>query len=132
MPSSAVGTAVDDAEYNEIQRYLNREAAMLDRREFTEWLALLADDVTYRVTLRRARDDEAGPERYAIVDDDRANLELRVNQIADPRLTRAENPPSLTRRFVSNMEATRAAPEKPKRWGLATMCAGVSSHNRGP
>ncbi len=109
MRSGAVGTAVSDAEYVEIQRFLHREAAILDRREFTEWLALLADDVVYRVTIQNAREGDAGRERYAIVDEDRASLELRVGQIADPRLTRAENPPSLTRRFISNLEATRAA-----------------------
>ncbi|HEV8260501.1 MAG TPA: aromatic-ring-hydroxylating dioxygenase subunit beta, partial [Burkholderiales bacterium] len=30
-----------------------------------------------------------------------------VEQISNPRLTRAENPASLTRRFVSNVQATR-------------------------
>ncbi len=109
MNSAAPGTAVSDAEYIEIQRFMHHEAALLDRREFMAWLDLLTDDIGYRISAQVARLAEAGPERYAIIDDDRASLELRVGQIADPRLTRAENPPSLTRRFISNLEATRAA-----------------------
>ena len=42
---------------------------------------------------------------YAIVDEDLVGLKSRIDQISNPRLTRAENPPSLTRRVVSNVEA---------------------------
>lgn len=110
MNSTAPGTAVSDAEYVEIQRFMHHEAALLDRREFLAWLDLLTDDIGYRISMQVARQAEAGPEHYAIIDEDADSLALRVHQLADPRLTRAENPPSLTRRFVSNLEATHAAP----------------------
>jgi 3-phenylpropionate/cinnamic acid dioxygenase small subunit len=42
---------------------------------------------------------------YSIVDEDALALKSRIDQISNPKLTRAENPPSLTRRFVSNIEA---------------------------
>ncbi len=118
MNSAAPGTAVSDAEYVEIQRFMHHEAALLDRRELMAWLDLLTDDIGYRVSAQVAHQAEAGPEHYAIIDEDADSLTLRVHQLADPRLTRAENPPSLTRRFVSNLEATHAAP--PDTFSVAT------------
>lgn len=110
MSNRVVGTEVSDAEYVEIQRFLHREATLLDRRDFTAWLALLTEDVAYRVFARVARDAGDAAEHYAIIDEDEGSLALRVRQLADPRLTRAENPPSFTRRFITNLEAARAAP----------------------
>lgn len=110
MSNRVVGTAVNDAEYVEIQRFLHREAALLDRREFAAWLALLTDDVVYRVFAQVARDAGDDAEHYAIIDEDEDSLTLRVRQLAEPRLTRVENPRSFTRRFVSNLDAVRAAP----------------------
>ena len=99
---------VDDALYVEIQRFLFREAALLDRRDYAAWLALLTDDVHYRVTAQVSRDASAAAVDYAIVDETLAGLKSRIDQISDPRLTRAENPPSLTRRAVTNIEAQHA------------------------
>ena len=110
MSSAAPGTAVSDTEYVEIQRFMHHEAALLDRREFMAWLELLTDGIVYRVSVQVTRQGESGPEHYSIIDEDTDSLTLRIRQLADPRLTRAENPPSLTRRFVSNLEATHAAP----------------------
>ena len=103
-------TPASDAAFLEAQRFLNREAALLDRRDYTAWLDLLTGDVNYAVTARVSRPGETGPLDYAIVDEDADALRLRVLQIGDPRLTRAENPPTLTRRFVSNLEVEAADP----------------------
>jgi 3-phenylpropionate/cinnamic acid dioxygenase small subunit len=97
--------AVDDATYLAIQRFLFREAAMLDGRDFRGWLALATEDIRYRVYAMVARDAAAKGVDYAIVDEDLVGLKSRIDQISDPRLTRAENPPSMTRRVVSNIEA---------------------------
>jgi len=99
-----------DRAFMEVQRFLNREAALLDRRDYAVWLDLLTEDVNYAVTARVSRPQESGPLDYAIVDEDADMLRLRVLQIGDPKLTRAENPPTLTRRFVSNLEVETAAP----------------------
>ena len=102
-----------DRDYVEIQRFLYREAALLDRREYLKWLALLTSDVTYRVAQQIARDAQSGNIDFAIVDEDAENLKARVVQLADPKLTHAENPPSFIRRFVSNLEARRGvAPDE--------------------
>ena len=100
---------VSDAAFLEVQRFLNREAALLDRRDYMAWFDLLTEDVKYVVTARVSRPAESGPIDYAIVDEDADTLRLRLLQIGDPRLTRAENPATLTRRFVSNFEVGVAA-----------------------
>jgi len=97
--------AVDDPTYLEIQRFLFRETALLDRRDYGGWLALTTQDIRYRVSAMVARDAGAEPVDYAIVDEDQVGLKSRIDQISNPRLTRAENPPSMTRRVVSNIEA---------------------------
>jgi PAH dioxygenase small subunit len=101
---------VGDADFVAIQRFLHREAALLDRREYMAWLELLTPDIIYRVTLQTTRRAETDAQPYAIVDERIGALRLRVEQIATPRLTHAENPPTLARRFVSNLEAVYAAP----------------------
>ena len=108
MMSDAKLSAVDNGLFVEIQRFLYREAALLDRREYGAWLSLFAEDAQYRVTAAVARDAGASAVDYAIVDENLIGLKSRVDQISNPRLTRAENPPSMTRRVVSNIEAYHA------------------------
>jgi 3-phenylpropionate/cinnamic acid dioxygenase small subunit len=100
---------VDDATYVQVQRFLFREAALLDQRDYASWLALTTEDIRYRVNAMVSRDAGAQAVEYAIVDEDRVGLKSRIDQISNPRLTRAENPPSLTRRVVSNIEAYKSA-----------------------
>jgi 3-phenylpropionate/trans-cinnamate dioxygenase subunit beta len=109
--SEAKLSAVDSGLYVEIQRFLYREAALLDRREYNAWLSLVTEDIHYRVTASVARDAGAAAVEYAIVDEKMIGLKSRIDQISNPRLTRAENPPSLTRRVVSNIEANHSEKE---------------------
>jgi 3-phenylpropionate/cinnamic acid dioxygenase small subunit len=88
-----------------IERFLQREADLLDRRAFHQWLALLAEDVVYRVSVRQIRDAASGHRDIAIIDETAAGLKSRIDQMSNPRLTHAENPTSLTRRFVTLIEA---------------------------
>ena len=98
-------TAVDNGLFIEIQRFLFREAALLDRRDYEGWLSLTTEDLHYRVSASVARDAGTTAVDYAIIDENATALRSRIDQISNPRLTRAENPPSLTRRVVSNIEA---------------------------
>ena len=102
MSENQPGNPVGDGDYIAIQRFLHTEAALLDARDYKSWLDLLTDDINYRITAQVARRTEDGAQDYAIVDDDLDNLRLRVAQISDPKLTLAENPPSLARRYLSN------------------------------
>lgn len=96
---------VDAETYLKVQRFLYQEALLLDRRAYLTWLSLVTEDIHYCVTAAVARDAAATPVRYSIIDESYARLKARVEQISNPRLTRAENPPSFLRRFVSNIEA---------------------------
>jgi 3-phenylpropionate/cinnamic acid dioxygenase small subunit len=110
-PAAATANEVGVEAYLAIQRFLFVEAALLDRRDYRGWLALLTDDVTYRVLAYVNRDADVGPLAYAVIDEPGFRLKARVEQILNAKLTHAENPPTLTRRFVSNVVA--AAGERP-------------------
>jgi 3-phenylpropionate/cinnamic acid dioxygenase small subunit len=108
-PSIAAASDVGAEMYFAIQRFLFVEASLLDRRDYRGWLALLTDDVIYRVLAQVNRDVEAGPLWYALVNEPAFRLKARVEQILNSKLTHAENPPTLTRRFVSNVLASTGA-----------------------
>ncbi len=97
--------AVDNNLYIDIQRFLFREAALLDRRDYAAWISLFTGDLQYCVKVALSRDAGSTAVDYAIVDENAEALKSRIDQISNPKLTRAENPPSLTRRVVSNIEA---------------------------
>lgn len=108
MTGPGHGAAVGDADYLEIQRFLHFEAALLDGGDYAGWLALLAPDISYRITTRLVRPAHEAVERFTIIDEDAGNLRLRVEQLADPTLTHAENPATMTRRFLSNFQISHA------------------------
>ena len=68
--------AVDGGIYIEIQRFLFREAALLDRREYGAWLALTTEDIQYRVSAAVSRDAAAKAVDYSIVDENLVGLEV--------------------------------------------------------
>lgn len=92
----------------ECEEFLFREAELLDDQRLHEWLELLTDDIEYRVPRRLMR--ERGSEQSAFSEDgylyreDLGTLTTRVNRY-DREYAWAENPPSRTRRFVSNVRA---------------------------
>jgi len=92
----------------ECTAFLNHEAELLDDGRLHDWLELLTDDVQYRVPRRVTR--ERGAEQSEFSDDaflyreDYGMLSTRVERF-DNEYAWAENPPSRTRRFVSNVRA---------------------------
>jgi 3-phenylpropionate/cinnamic acid dioxygenase small subunit len=102
------GVSVSDEVYISVQRFLNREANFLDRRAYHEWFKLWTDDLHYRVTVQINQDAAAGVGEYAIIEDDAIGLKARLDQISSPKLTHAENPPSLARRFFSGLQVLQA------------------------
>ncbi len=95
--------AGSDETFISVYRFLSHESALLDDRRYLEWLALLTDDVRYRVFAQVNRDAGSARSDYVIIDEDLVSLRARVEQIATPKLTHAENPPSLARRFFSTL-----------------------------
>ncbi len=75
--------AADPALLRELEQFLYREAALLDRQQFEEWLTLYTQDATYWVPLERAQQDPLNTS--SIIFDDRTLLEIRVRQYRDPR-----------------------------------------------
>jgi 3-phenylpropionate/cinnamic acid dioxygenase small subunit len=93
----------------EMVSWLNHEAELLDEGRFDEWLNLLGDDLVYEAPVRLTKElGEGGENAYkAFVDqyyflEDRTTLELRVKRLKTD-FAWAEDPPSRTRRFVSNV-----------------------------
>ena len=92
--------------------FLVAEAALLDDRRFDEWLELFTDDVEYVAPVRSIRrrghgDDVDWESRH--FDDDKTSLSLRVRRLTETDVAWAEDPPSFTRRIVSNFRF-RAGP----------------------
>jgi 3-phenylpropionate/cinnamic acid dioxygenase small subunit len=88
----------------EIEHFLYREAELLDSRKFEQWLELLTDDITYEMPVRltRERDHPDASSEMAHFSEDRRTLELRVKRLKTDYAW-AENPPSRTRHFISNI-----------------------------
>lgn len=90
-----------------VQDFLTEEAELLDTRRFDEWLALCTEDITYRVPVRATRkvgNPDISDEIFHF-DDNRASLGLRVRRLGTD-VAWAEDPPSLTRRFVTNIKVS--------------------------
>ena len=95
-----------DGLYLEVQHFLIREAELLDNRRLHDWFALLAEDIDYRVPVRITLDrpSTASPfsdDAFHMVDD-WGSLKARVERF-DTEFAWSEDPPSRTRRFVSNV-----------------------------
>jgi 3-phenylpropionate/cinnamic acid dioxygenase small subunit len=105
----------------EVERFLYREARLLDERRFTEWLELLTDDVRYWMAGRTNRypriskaiaildpgryveDDMTHDDELAILDEDKRSLSARIARL-DTGMAWAEDPPSRTRHLITNVE----------------------------
>ena len=101
----------DHALLARIEHFLYQDAALLDRRDYTSWWKILADDIRYRVTAKVVREASIGSLEFSLIDETAVELKQRVDQISTPRLTHAENPPSTTRRFVSNVVSRHGGPK---------------------
>jgi 3-phenylpropionate/cinnamic acid dioxygenase small subunit len=90
--------------------WLNHEAMLLDDGRFDEWLELLDEDVSYQMPVRLTRERGERPDmsfgNQSFLDD-RSTLELRIRRL-DTEFAWAEDPPSRTRRFVTNVRVEDA------------------------
>ncbi len=93
----------------EVSRFLYREAELLDSNNLDAWLELLTEDVSYEMPVRQTQEhSRAGSSsEMSHFSEDRRSLELRVKRFKTD-FGWAENPPSRTRRLISNIrvEAT--------------------------
>lgn len=107
----------EDGLARKVEQFLFEEAAVLDDGKFEEWLGLFAQDVRYLVpvrTIRAARDrrpEFSGDRELAHIDDDFSGLESRIRRLRTG-FAWAEDPPSRTRHFVSNVRVRKIAEDE--------------------
>lgn len=100
MPEPRTPAAGATSLRSEVEDLLFREAALLDRREFSAWLELFTDDCVYWIPSMR---DEADPAReVSIVYDDHSLLAERVWRL-ESGLAYAQEPASRTAHLVGNV-----------------------------
>ncbi len=98
-------TPVSSQVREEVLEFLYHEAELLDDGRLEGWLALLTDDVQYRMPVRLNRERTSPSDRSDEMQffwDDRSTLELRIRRLRTD-FAWAEDPPSRTRHFVSNV-----------------------------
>lgn len=100
-----------DDTYHQVVDFLLDEAALLDDRRHDEWLEMLADDIRYHVPVRvtTAHTLATSTSSMAHFDEDLYSLRKRVQRFGTEHAW-AEDPPSRTRRFVTNIRCW-ATPE---------------------
>jgi len=106
---SGIGT-VGTATVSAVEQFLYHEAALLDARQFEKWLDLFTDDATYEVPLRVTRESQVPTElseRGRIFWDSKETLAIRIQRLRS-EYAWAEQPPSRTRHFVTNVRVDRA------------------------
>jgi ethylbenzene dioxygenase beta subunit len=89
----------------EFTLWLNDEAQLLDRHRYREWLALMADELRYRVPGRVELTRDGGDgisDRSFHLDENLASMTTRIRRITEAT-NFAENPRTRTRRFVTNI-----------------------------
>lgn len=102
----------------EIAAFFYLEADLLDARDYTAWLDLLPDDITYFMPMRRnvplgaqdeAENTRAG-EGISWFEDDKWTLRKRVEQILTG-IHYAEEPLSRITHMITNVRLTAAEPD---------------------
>ncbi len=102
-------TKIDLATRIELEDFYYREAELLDERRWEEWLELFAPELEYFAPLRVTRRSPASDivEELGHFDDTKVSLGLRVKRLRTD-VAWAEDPPSHTRRLITNLRAASA------------------------
>jgi|SRR5579859_851137 len=96
---------------HEMEQFYYREAHLLDTRQYDAWLQLFTPDIRYWMPVRRTKTSKdldrefTAPGQVALFDDDHRALNARVARLATGYAW-AEDPPSRTRRLVTNIVVT--------------------------
>jgi 3-phenylpropionate/cinnamic acid dioxygenase small subunit len=92
----------------DIEKFLVREARLMDEHRYQEWLALWASDAVYWVPCRHEDTDPL--RQVSIIYDNRQKLEDRINRLKSGSVL-AQDPKPRMRRVISNVEIERAGEE---------------------
>jgi 3-phenylpropionate/cinnamic acid dioxygenase small subunit len=97
-------TAPGSSLYARILEMQYREADALDNYRFSDWLAMLSEDIRYRMPVRTSQfltDGKGFDEQATFFSDNHESLVTRVRRL-ETEFAWAETPPSRTRHFISN------------------------------
>jgi 3-phenylpropionate/cinnamic acid dioxygenase small subunit len=95
-----------DAEHRAVIEFVYREARLADEARYAEWLALWTEDGVYWVPA--TTDPSADPDKHiSHIYDSRGRLETRI-KLLQTGYRSSQEPASLMRRLVSNIEASPA------------------------
>ena len=105
--------AIGSALYNSIVEFMYEEAALLDQIRLQEWGARLAPDLIYTAPLRETRPmDQQNSSLVRTVQhfhDDWRSVMGRIMRLTGTKSAWAEDPPSRTRRLVTNVMVAKTA-----------------------
>jgi 3-phenylpropionate/cinnamic acid dioxygenase small subunit len=93
--------------YNRITQRLYEEALQLDEMQFIAWSTFLAEDLVYTAPMRASR--QLADQAASIVrtqkhfDEDYMSMRGRIGRLTQTTSAYAEDPPSRTRRFITNI-----------------------------
>jgi benzoate/toluate 1,2-dioxygenase subunit beta len=92
-----------DAQYRAVVDFVYKEARLADEARYAEWLALWTDDGVYWVPA--TTDPGADPDKHiSHIYDNRGRIETRIKLLQTGHRY-SQEPPSLMRRLISNIEA---------------------------
>lgn len=84
-----------------IEEFLFKEARLADESCYSEWEALVDDDMHYWVPVKEDQKQES--DQVSLLNDNRARLATRIRQL-NTGVRHAQLPPSRMRRVISNIE----------------------------
>ncbi len=96
--------AVEAEEFREVEAFLYREARLADESRYSDWEALVDDDMYYWIPRGEGEFDRA--RHVSITADNRSRLANRIRQL-NTGVRHAQVPPSPMRRMISNIEVFR-------------------------
>ena len=97
---------LSDAEHRAVVEFIYREARLADEARYAEWLALWTDDGVFWVPA--TTDPGADPDKHiSHIYDNRGRIETRIKML-QTGYRYSQEPASLMRRLVSNIEAASA------------------------
>ena len=111
MTTTATNAAVERLLFErEIEKFLYREAELLDDRRYNDWIELIAEDIHYHMPVRRNvkfgeqhRENSDSESEISWFDEGKRTLAGRVRQI-NTGLHWAEEPFSRVRHLITNIQ----------------------------
>ncbi len=135
MPIEADARMASLLLHHDVSQFYAYEADLLDERRFSDWLALLTEDIRYWAPLNRnvrygETDQLTRPQQdVAWFDEGRQTLAQRVAQLATG-IHWAEEPQSRTSHLVTNIRVLTATPDAAGAQELTTSCRFLVYRNR--